>query len=105
VEKWWQDVYIKWLQQLQDREQNYIINIICPHSGSLLGKHPFDQHKHQLSHNHSITIDAAASRMLLNTEYTTEFYREKKGTGYGIIIIICLSYNRRITTTSSYCRT
>jgi CheY-like chemotaxis protein len=78
VEKWWQDVYIKWLQQLQDREQNYIINILCPHSGSLLGKHPFDQHKHQLSHNHSITIDAAASRMLLNTEYTTEFYREKK---------------------------
>lgn len=78
VEKWWQDVYVKWLQQLQDREQNYIINIICPHSGSLLSKHPFDQHKHQLSHNHSITIDAAASRMLLNTEYTTEFYREKK---------------------------
>jgi CheY-like chemotaxis protein len=78
VEKWWQDVYVKWLRQLQDREQNYIINIICPHSGSLLSKHPFDQHKHQLSHNHSITIDAAASRMLLNTEYTTEFYREKK---------------------------
>jgi CheY-like chemotaxis protein len=77
VEKWWQDVYVKWLRQLQDREQNYIINIICPHSGSLLSKHPFDQHKHQLSHNHSITIDAAASRMLL-TEYTTEFYREKK---------------------------
>jgi CheY-like chemotaxis protein len=60
VEKWWQDVYVKWLQQQQERQQNYIINIICPHSGSLLSKHPFDQHKHQLSYNHSITIDAAS---------------------------------------------
>lgn len=75
VEKWWQDVYVKWLQQRQDREQNYIINIICPHSGSLLSKHPFDQHKHQLSHNHSITT---ATSSILLTEYTTEFYREKK---------------------------
>lgn len=77
VEKWWQDVYVKWLQQQQERQQNYIINIICPHSGSLLSKHPFDQHKHQLSHNHSITIDAAASHILL-TEYTSKFYKEKK---------------------------
>jgi two-component system OmpR family response regulator len=76
VEKWWQDVYVKWIrQQHQEREQGYIINVICPHSGSLLSKHPFDQHKHQLCHNHSITVDASG-RMLL-TEHATRFYEEK----------------------------
>jgi CheY-like chemotaxis protein len=78
VENWWQDVYIKWLQQQEKtraQNQNHIINIICPHSGSLLSKHPFDQHKHQLSHNHSIIIDTAG---YLLTQYATAAYKEKK---------------------------
>jgi len=78
VEKWWQDVYIKWLQQQEKtraQNQNHIINVICPHSGSLLSKHPFDQHKHQLSHNHSIIIDTAG---YLLTQYATAAYKEKK---------------------------
>jgi signal transduction histidine kinase len=67
VEKWWQAVYIKWLQQ---QDQNHIINVICPHSGSLLGRHPFDQHKHQLSHNHSIIIHIGSDT--INTAITDE---------------------------------
>ncbi|HXX98575.1 MAG TPA: response regulator [Candidatus Bathyarchaeia archaeon] len=62
VEKWWQDVYLKWLQQQEKtrgKDRNHIINVICPHSGSLLSRHPFDKRKHQLSHNHSIIMDAA----------------------------------------------
>ena len=43
VEKWWQDVYIKWLQQ----HQNHVFNVVCPHSGSLLSRRPFDQRKYQ----------------------------------------------------------
>jgi len=42
----------------QEREQNHI-TVICPHSGSLLNKHPFDKHKHQISHNHTMTINTA----------------------------------------------
>jgi len=63
VEKWWQDVYLKWLQQQEEtrgKDQNHIINVICPHSGSLLSRHPFDKRKHRLSHNHSIIIDASS---------------------------------------------
>ncbi len=78
VENWWQDVYIKWLQQQEKtraQNQNQIINVICPHSGSLLSKHPFDQHKDQLSHNHSIIIDTAG---YLLTQCTTAAYKEKK---------------------------
>jgi len=78
VEKWWQDVYIKWLQQQEKtraQDQNHIINVICPHSGSLLSKHPLDQHKNQLSHNHSIIIDTAG---YLLTQCTTAAYKEKK---------------------------
>jgi hypothetical protein len=66
VEKWWQDVYIKWLQpqeKTRGQDQNHVINVICPHSGSLLSRHPFDQHKHQLSHNHSIIIDIGSDKM------------------------------------------
>jgi hypothetical protein len=56
VEKWWQDVYVEWIQAQQ---QNYSINIICPHPGSILNRRPFDQHRNQISHNHSITIDTS----------------------------------------------
>ncbi|HET7391875.1 MAG TPA: HAMP domain-containing sensor histidine kinase, partial [Nitrososphaeraceae archaeon] len=66
VEKWWQDVYIKWLQQ----HQNHVFNVVCPHSGSLLSRHPFDQRKHQLSHNHSVIIDIGGNT--INTGITYE---------------------------------
>ena len=58
VENWWHDVYIKWLRQQQVKGQNNF-TVICPYSSKLLGKNPFNQHKHQISHNHSITIDTA----------------------------------------------
>ena len=58
VENWWHDVYIKWLSHQQLKGQNNF-TVICPYSSSLLGKNPFNQHKHQISHNHSITIDTA----------------------------------------------
>ena len=67
-------------RKTRTQNQNRIINIICPHSGSLLSKHPFDQHKHQLSHNHSIIIDTAGyilTRYTL-TRYTTAAYKEEK---------------------------
>ena len=72
MEKWWQDVLRKMDQAAtsEKEEQGYIINVICPHSGSLLSKHPFDQHKHQLCHNHSITVDAIRS-------YATDRTRNK----------------------------
>ncbi len=78
VEKWWQDVYLKWLQRQEKtrgKDQNHIINVICPHSGSLLSRHPFDKRKHQLSHNHSIIIDTAG---YILTRYATAAYKEKK---------------------------
>jgi hypothetical protein len=54
VEKWWQDVYIEWIQ---DQKHKYNINIICPHPSYILNRCPFDQYRNQISHNHSITID------------------------------------------------
>jgi CheY-like chemotaxis protein len=65
VEKWWQDSYVRWIQDQQQQlqqekeQQNYSLNVICPHPGSILSKHPFDQYRNQISHNHSITMDAA----------------------------------------------
>ena len=61
VEKWWQDYFVQWLQdQQQEKEkQNYGLNVICPHPGSILNKHPFDRYKNQISHNHSITMDTS----------------------------------------------
>jgi CheY-like chemotaxis protein len=56
VENWWHNIYIRWLQQ-QEKEQRSHFTVICPYSSSLLDKNPFSQHKHQISHNHSITID------------------------------------------------
>src|SRR5438093_8204160 len=66
-------------RKTRTQNQNRIINIICPHSGSLLSKHPFDQHKHQLSHNHSIIIDTAGYILTQYTltRYTTAAYKEK----------------------------
>ncbi|MRN68266.1 MAG: response regulator [Nitrosopumilales archaeon] len=58
VEKWWQENYIEWRRLRQNH-----ITIICPHSGSLLSKHPFDHHKHQISHNHTVTIDTTSRRV------------------------------------------
>src|SRR5215217_2794467 len=56
VENWWHDIYIKCLQQ-QGKEQRSQFTVICPYQALLLDKNPFNQHKHQISHNHSITID------------------------------------------------
>ena len=58
VEKWWQENYIVWRRLRQNH-----ITIICPHSGSLLSKHPFDHHMHQISHNHTVTIDTTSRRV------------------------------------------
>ncbi|MGC1930367.1 MAG: HAMP domain-containing sensor histidine kinase, partial [Candidatus Nitrosopolaris sp.] len=72
VEKCWQEVYIKWIQQQEKtrgQDQNHIINVICPHSGSLLRSHPFDQHKHHLSHNHSIIIDIGSDTINTATRH------------------------------------
>jgi His Kinase A (phospho-acceptor) domain len=66
VEKWWQDVYIKWLQQ----HQNHVFNVVCPHLGSLLSRRPFDQRKYQLSHNHSVIIDIGGNT--INTAIADE---------------------------------
>jgi CheY-like chemotaxis protein len=65
VEKWWQENYIEWRKLRQNH-----ITIICPHSGSLLSKHPFDYHKHQISHNHTLTIDTTSRRRV--TGYITD---------------------------------
>jgi CheY-like chemotaxis protein len=63
VEKWWQDSYVQWLQdqqqQQEEEKQSYSLNIICPHPGSILNKHPFAQYRDQISHNHSITMETA----------------------------------------------
>ena len=55
VESWWHRLYNKWIQN-EKQGQNHI-TIICPHLGSLLSKHPFDQHKCKIFDNYSITID------------------------------------------------
>lgn len=64
VEKWWQENYIEWRRLRQNH-----ITIICPHSGSFLSKHPFDYHEHQISRNHTLTIDTTSRRRV--TEYIT----------------------------------
>jgi CheY-like chemotaxis protein len=60
IENWWHSIYKKWLekQQQQEKNRNYL-TIICPYSSSIFNKYPFDQHLHQISHNHSIVIDTA----------------------------------------------
>ena len=49
--------------------QNHVFNVLCPHSG-LLSRHPFDQRKHQLSHNQSVIIDMGGNT--INTAVTDE---------------------------------
>lgn len=61
VESWWHNVYQKWIQQEQYNQGQNHITIICPHLGTLMGKHPFDQHKHKIFNNHSATIDIAGN--------------------------------------------
>ena len=46
---------MEWIQG--QKHNKYNINIICPHPGHILHRHPFDHYKKQISHNHSITID------------------------------------------------
>jgi CheY-like chemotaxis protein len=64
VENWWHYIYKKWLeeQHQQGKKRNHF-TIICPYSSPLFSKHPFDQHLHQISHNHSIVIDTAGHIM------------------------------------------
>lgn len=61
VENWWHDVYNKWTKKQQQQQQqgnkDSHFTVICPYSSSLLVKNPFSQHKHQISHNHSMAID------------------------------------------------
>jgi hypothetical protein len=62
VENWWHDIYNKWLKEQQKDQQKggkecSHFTVICPYSAPLLVVNPFSQHKHQISHNHSITID------------------------------------------------
>jgi CheY-like chemotaxis protein len=56
VENWWHNIYVKYLQQY-GKEQWSHFTVICPYQELLLDKNPFNRHKHQISHNHSITID------------------------------------------------
>ena len=60
VENWWHHIYKKWLeeQHQQGRKRNHL-TVICPYLSSLFSRHPFDQHLHQISHNHSIVVDIA----------------------------------------------
>jgi CheY-like chemotaxis protein len=58
VEKWWQKNYIEWRRLRQNH-----ITIICPHSGSLLSRHPFDHYERQISLNHTVTIDTTNRRV------------------------------------------
>ncbi|MGA9167638.1 MAG: response regulator [Nitrososphaeraceae archaeon] len=69
VENWWHNIYNDWLkkQQQQGKERNHL-TVICPYSSSLLNKHPYDQHKHKISHNHSIVIDTTGH---IVTKYTS----------------------------------
>jgi CheY-like chemotaxis protein len=62
-------MYNRWLkkQQQQGKERSHL-TVICPYSSSLLNKHPYDQRKHQISHNHSIVIDTTGH---IVTEYTS----------------------------------
>jgi CheY-like chemotaxis protein len=66
VENWWHHIYKKWLeeQHQQGKKRNHF-TIICPYSSPLFSKHPFDQHLHQISHNHSIVIDTAGRIMTI----------------------------------------
>jgi CheY-like chemotaxis protein len=68
VENWWHHIYKKWLeeQHQQGKKRNHF-TIICPYSSPLFSKNPFDQHLHQISHNHSIVIDTAGRIMTVPT--------------------------------------
>jgi CheY-like chemotaxis protein len=68
VENWWHRIYKKSLeeQQQQGKKRNHL-TVICPYSSSLFSKHPFDQHLHQISHNHSIVIDTAGHNITVHT--------------------------------------
>jgi hypothetical protein len=75
VEKWWQDVYVEWVQGQQQGQQqeNYSINIICPHPGFILNRRPFDQYRDQISRNHSTTIDTSDC---IFADYTSAYNKQ-----------------------------
>jgi hypothetical protein len=75
VEKWWQDVYVEWVQGQEQAQQqeNYSINIICPHPGFILNRHPFDQYRDQISRNHSTTIDTSDC---IFADYTSAYNKQ-----------------------------
>jgi hypothetical protein len=75
VEKWWQDVYVEWVQAQQQAQQqeNYSINIICPHPGFILNRRPFDQYLDQISRNHSTIIDTSDC---IFADYTSAYNKQ-----------------------------
>jgi hypothetical protein len=54
------------------------LTIICPYSSSFFSKHPFDQHLHQISHNHSIVIDTIGRTIIVHTGTKEEGIRSAK---------------------------
>ena len=67
VEDWWHRIYKKWQEGQQgQRKKRNPLTIICPYSSSFFSKHTFDQHLHQISHNHSIVIDTIGRTVIVH---------------------------------------
>lgn len=52
IERWWQDSYLEW------SGKELKITVVCPHPSVILGKERYAQEKHQISHQHSLTVTA-----------------------------------------------
>ena len=79
VENWWHRIYKKWQEEQQEQgKKRNPLTIICPYSSSFFSKHPFDQHLHQISHNHSIVIDTIGHTIIVNTGTKEEGIRSAK---------------------------
>ena len=56
LEEWWQKTHSEWLQK------GLKVNIICPHSNSILDKSELMHHKKVLSSLHDIVVDESGSQ-------------------------------------------
>lgn len=56
LEEWWQKTHSEWLQN------GLKVNVLCPHSNSILDKSEIMHHKQALSSLHDVVVDDSGSR-------------------------------------------
>lgn len=69
---------MNWQQRRKQNEEHNDLTVICPYPVSLLIKQTFEKHKHQITHNHSITIDTTGRIVTGYTKASKEQALDRK---------------------------